>query len=553
MLSKSKHLYPLSRYLARSCSNSYRRDYLNHNYGRVTTLLQNAFSTSAEPLKTNDKPTKVEPPEHPGWVKYPVKDKNAGNLKNEDFVPPSLSCWIENHYSAVQKDDIVESDVDKISKILTGQFKSPDSVVKALDTCNVDLSDDLVEQVLCRFSSEWVPSLGFFKWAESRNGFKHPPNIYNLMVNNLGKLKKFELMWDLAEEMKTQEGYFTLDTMTKIMRRLVKAGKHEDAIEAFENLELFGIEKDTTALNRLIEAFATQGSVEEGERVYFKFKENIPPSQRTFNILVQGWCKIKKMGKAKLTLDEMRAHGFGPNLFTYTGFIETYCCERDFRKVDATLAEMEREGVEMDVATYTIMMKSYGKAKETKKAMEVYELMKKNNCPPDASLYTALIGILGRQSRVEEAYEVFDDMSRQGVEPDLSTYNMLILILASRCQEEKALTLLKKMEENKCRPNFFTYAPLLKMCCELKRMKVLTFLLSHMFKNNVSLDPVAYSLLIGGLCRNGNAAKACSFFEEIVDKGLVPMDGTYKGLVKALNEKGLLEEKERVEKAMARV
>ncbi|CAA0829101.1 Pentatricopeptide repeat-containing protein -mitochondrial [Striga hermonthica] len=546
MLSKSKHLYPLSRYWARSCLDSYRRDYVNHTYSRVTTLFHNAFSSSAEPVKTSDKP------ELPGWVEYPAKDKKASNLKDEDFIPSSLSCWIENQHSAAQKDDIVESDVDMISNILTGQFKSSDSVIKALDTCDVDLSDGLVEQVLCRFSNEWVPSLGFFKWAESRNGFKHSPNFYNLMVNNLGKVKKFELMWDLAEEMKTLEGYFTLDTMTKIMRRLVKAGKHEDAIEAFKKLELFGIEKDTEALNRLIEALATHGSVEQGEQVYFKFKENIPPSQRTFNILVQGWCKIKQMGKAKETLDEMRAHGFGPNLFTYTGFIETYCCEKDFRNVDATLAEMEREGIDPNVVTYAIMMKSYGKAKETKKAMEVYELMKKNNCPPDASIYTALIGILGRQGRVKDAYEVFEDMSRQGVEPNVSTYNMLILISASRCQEEKALTLLKKMEENKCRPNSFTYAPLLKMCCELKRMKVLTFLLSHMFKNNVSLDPMTYSVLIGRLCKNGNAAMACSFLEEMMDKGLVPMDGTYKGLVKALDENGLLEEKERVKNAMSR-
>ncbi|CAA0829100.1 Pentatricopeptide repeat-containing protein -mitochondrial [Striga hermonthica] len=546
MLSKSKHLYPLSRYWARSCLDSYRRDYVNHNYCRITTLFHNPFSSSAEPVKTSDKP------ELPGWVNYPVKDKNASNLKDEDFVPPSLSSWIENQHSAAQRDDIFESDVDKISNILTGHFKSPDSVVKALEACDVDLSNDLVEQVLCRFSSEWVPSLGFFKWVELRNGFKHPPNIYNLMVNNLGKVKKFELMWDLAEEMKNLEGYFTLDTMTKIMRRLAKARKYEDAIEAFENSELFGIEKDTSALNRLIEALVYQGSVEHGEQAYFKFKENIPPSQQTFNILVQGWCKMKQMGKAKETVNEMLAHGFGPNLLTYTSFIRTYCCEKDFRKVDATLAVMEREGIYPNVVTYTIMMKSYEKAKEFKKAMEVYELTKKNNCPPDASLYTAFIGILGRMSRVEDAYEVFDAMSRQGVDPNVSTYNMLIFISASRCQEEKALTLLKIMEENKCKPNFNTYGPLLKMCCRLGRMKVLTFLLSYMFKNNVSLDPTTYSLLVGLLCRNGNAARACSFFEEMVDKGLVPTDGSYVGLVKALDEKGLLEEKERVKKAMSR-
>ncbi|CAA0814168.1 Pentatricopeptide repeat-containing protein -mitochondrial [Striga hermonthica] len=560
MLSKLKHLYPLSRFQARSCLNRYKQDHFLYDYSRVIIPLHNAFFSTAEPLMTEDKPTTVESPELPGWVKNPVKSKMDNKPENDDFVPPSLSYWIEDHKSVVKEDDmkiivndITESDVDMISSILRScQFKSPDLVIKALEGCDVDLSEDLVEQILCRFSHEWVPCLGFFKWAESRNGFKHSPGIYNLLIDNLGKAKKFEKMWELAEEMKMLEGYFTLDTMTIIMRRLARGGKYENAIEAFENMELFGIEKDITTLNRLIDTLVKQGSVEHAEGVYFKFKDNIPPTQHTYNMLVHGWCRIRQIETARKTVDEMRAHGFRPDSVTYTSFIESYCREKDFRKVDSTLVEMERDGINPNVVTYTIMMKAYGKAKEINKAMEIYELMKTNNCPPDAPFYTAFINALSRAGRVKDADEVFDDMSKQGVVPDVWTYNMLIMIASNGSQEEKALNLLKKMEENKCRPNIDTYAPLLKMCCRLGRMKVLSFLLSHMFKNDVSLDMGTYSLLVSRLCGSGNVGKACSFFEEMVDKGFVPMDCTYEILVKALDKKGLHEEKERVEKVMNR-
>ncbi|CAA0814169.1 Pentatricopeptide repeat-containing protein -mitochondrial [Striga hermonthica] len=560
MLSKLKHLYPLSRSQARSCLNSYKQDHFLYDYSRVTIPLHNAFSSTGEPLLTGEKPTSEESPELPGWVMNPVKFKMDNKPENGDFVPPSLSYWIEDHMSVVKEDDmkiivndIIESDVDKISSILkSSQFKSPDLVIEALEGCDVDLSEDLVEEILCRFSHEWVPSLGFFKWAESRNGFKHPPGIYNLLIDNLGKAKKFEKMWELAEEMKMLEGYFTLDTMMKIMRRLVTGRKYEDAIEAFKSIESFGIEKDITALNILIYTLVKQGSVEHAEGVYFKFKDNIPPTKHTYNMLVHGWCRIGQIETARKTVDEMRAHGFRPDTVTYTRFIQSYCHEKDFRKVDSTLVEMERDGINPDMVTYTIMVQAYGKAKEINKAMEIYALMKTYNCSPNALFYTAFISALSRAGRVKEAEEVFDDMSKQGVVPDVETYNMLIMIAYKGSQEEKALNLLKKMEENKCRPNIYTYSPLLKMCCRLGRMKVLSFLLGHMFKNDVSLDQWTYSLLVRWLCGSKNVAKACSFFEEMVDKGFVLKGSAYKILVKALDKKGLNEEKERVKKVMNR-
>ncbi|GFP86542.1 pentatricopeptide repeat-containing protein at3g22670 mitochondrial [Phtheirospermum japonicum] len=558
MLSKSKHLYSLSRWWVCLPIDIYSQDYRNYITG-VTNVFQNAFSSVAEPTKANDTSTdEKQSPELPGWVKLSVKDKMAKKLKNDDFVPPSLSYWIENHKSRVQDVDmktivnnIVESDVDKISKILKRHFKSPDSVIKALHGCDVDLSNGLVEQILRRFSHEWIPSFGFFKWAESQKGINHSPDLYNLMVDNLGKTRKFEIMWELVEKMKKLEGYVTLETMTKIMRRLAKAGKYDDAIEAFEIMNLFGVVKDITSMNILLDSLVKQGSVEHAERAYLKLKEHILPTKQTFNVLVHGWCKIRQIDKAKKTVDEMKACGCSPDAVTYTSFIEAYCREKDFRKANSTLEEMEKDGISPGVVVYTIMMNAYAKAKEINKSIEVYEQMKKNNCAPDASFYNVFISALSRAGRLKDADEVFEDMSRQGVAPDVSTYNTLIFIAAIHLEEEKALSLLMKMEENNnCKPNIDTYAPLLKMCCRLNRMKVLSFLLSHMFGNDVSLDPGTYSLLVSRLCGSGNVVRACSFFEEMVEKGFVPMDCTYEILIKELEKKGMDEEKRRIEEVM---
>lgn len=103
------------------------------------------------------------------------------------------------------------------------------------------------------------------------------------------------------------------------------------------------------------------------------------------------------------------------------------------------------------------------------------------------------------------------------------------------------------MEEKSCKPNIETYHPLLKMCIKKKRMKVLNFLLDHMFRNDVSLDLATYSLLIAGMCKSGKLDRACLFFEEMISQGLDPMRSTYNKLLGVLQSKSMLKEKEHIE------
>lgn len=71
-----------------------------------------------------------------------------------------------------------------------------------------------------------------------------------------------------------------------------------------------------------------------------------------------------------------------------------------------------------------------------------------------------------------------------------------------------------------------------------------------MIKNDVSMDLGTYALLVRGLCRNRNPERACAVFELAVLRGFLPTDTMYDNLVKELEERGLKEEKKRIEELM---
>ncbi|KAF7806879.1 pentatricopeptide repeat-containing protein [Senna tora] len=490
-----------------------------------------------------------ESPQLPTWLNFsdnPLPQIPNSNDDDDDFVIPALADWVDSHtiHDRTQvkrlalRENEGENDVAAtISRVLKERYASPEEVAEALDGCGFLVSHSLVEKILKRFGNDWVSALGFFSWAKSQTGYVHSPELYELMVDILGKLKKFHLMWDLIEEMDRIEGYVTFTTMVKVMRRLTKAGKYEEAVEVFRNMDRFGVKKDTMGMNVLMDALVKGDSVEHAHKVHLEFKDSIPLNNFSFNVLIHGWCKVRKLEQAYEAMEDMKKHGFHPDVVTYTSFIEAHCREKDFRKVDELFEKMKEEGCSPSVVTYTILMHALGKAGELSEALKVYERMKSNGCIPDTQFYSSLIFILGQAGKHKDALEVFEDMPKQGVVQDVMTYTTMISIACAHSQEETALRLLKEMEEKQCHPEIDTYHPLLKMCCKKKRMKVLNFLLDHMFRNNLSLEVGTYSLLVNGMCKSGKLERACLFFEDMVSQGLTPQNSIFKTLVRNLESK----------------
>ncbi|GAB4850594.1 hypothetical protein Ancab_029903 [Ancistrocladus abbreviatus] len=518
-----------------------------------------AFCTTAEAPNSSASPDIVESPALPSWIKF-CENGNSTTVDSEadDFILPIIADWantqmLYDHSKAVKHVvvDIVDSDTDRLSRVLRGRFKSPDGVVNALGACDVDVSQALVERMLKRFSNEWIPAFGVFAWAKAQTGYMHSSDCYNMMVDILGKSRKFGLMWELVREMDQLGGFVSLVTITKVIRRLCRAGKWSDSIETFRKMEQFGLRKDVSAMNILMDALVKENSVENAHKVFLEFKDIISPNSRSFNILIHGWCKARQFDKAQLAVEEMEKVGFCPDVVSYTSFIEAYCREKDFHKVEEILDEMEKKECPPNVTTYTIVMLALGKAKEISKALEVYEKMKQSGCLPDSSFYSALIFILNKSGRFKDAQDLFEDMSRQNAAPDVLTYNTMISAACRNSSEEDALMLLIEMEKQSCKPDVKTYAPLLKMCCRKKRMKVLRILLNDMFQKDVSIDLGTYTLLVHTLCKSGKLEHACSFFEEMVLKGMVPRDSTFKSLIEKLEEKGMGKAKQQIENLMS--
>ncbi|XP_022151738.1 pentatricopeptide repeat-containing protein At3g04130, mitochondrial-like [Momordica charantia] len=445
------------------------------------------------------------------------------------------------------------SDVDLvISKVRVGC--SEDEVFQSLlqdQACNsIQFSHELVYKLLQRFKDDWKSALGVFRWAESRSGFKHTPELYDIVIDTLGKTKQMVKMRGMLEEMK-EAHLVTLNTVAKAMRRFAGAGQWEGAVRTFDDLGSFGLEKNTESMNVLLDTLCKEKKVEQARQIYLDLKLHISPNANTFNIFIHGWCKVERVDEAHWTLQEMKGHGYRPCVISYSTIILFYCRRFNFSKVYALLDEMDAQGCPANIITYTTIMCSLSKSEEFEEALQIAERMKSAGCEPDTLFYNCLIHTLGRAGKVGEAIHVFKvEMPSKGVLPNTSTYNSMISMYCHGAREEKAMKLVKEMENSGvCKPDVQTYYPLLKSCFRTGKTEyILSKLLDEMMnKHHLSLDISTYSLLIHGLCRANKCEWAYQLFEKMIGQDIKPRYLTCQLLLDEVKQKNMDEVADRIE------
>ncbi|KAJ0237112.1 Pentatricopeptide repeat-containing protein [Hirschfeldia incana] len=422
----------------------------------------------------------------------------------------------------------------------------------------VNLSDALLRKLLHRFRDDWRSALGVLKWAEttSRKGHnKHSNEAYDTAVDILGKAKKWDRMKELVEKMKGEKAV-TLNTVAKIMRRFAGAGQWEEAVNVFDKLNEFGLEKNTESMNLLLDTLCKEKRAEQARAVLLELKAHIKPNANTFNIFIHGWCKANRVEEALWTIQEMKGYGFRPCVISYTTIIRCYCLQSNFIKVYEMLSEMEANGCPPNSVTYTTIMSCLNAQKEYEESLRVATRMKRSGCVADTLFYNCLIHTLARAGRVEEAERVFRvEMPELGVCINTSTYNSMIAMYCHHDEEDKAVELLREMESLKvCEPDVHTYHPLLRSCFKRGDVVEVGRLLKEMVtKHHLSLDESTYTFLIQRFCRADMCEWAYCLFEEMMSQDIAPRHRTCLLLLEEVKKKNMHEAVERIEHVMKTV
>ncbi|KAK9108542.1 hypothetical protein Syun_024553 [Stephania yunnanensis] len=451
----------------------------------------------------------------------------------------------------------ISKDADLVSRILIEHHNPFHAMESSLQLNGIRLSPALVHQTLVRLNNFSKIALGFFVWAKDQANYRHDEAAYNIIIDVLGKVRQFDVAWQLIAEMVNPSSR----TFGILIRRLIAAGLTRQAIRTFDDMESF-IERRTESEDfcYLLDTLCKYGYVKVATEIFNGRKVRFRPDSKMYTVLIYGWCKLNRPSFAEKFLEEMVNVGLEPNVVTYNVLLNGICrrsslhpeerFERTIRAAENLFHEMQRRGIEPDVTSYSIVLHVYSRAHKPELSLDKLNSMKEKGIFPTVATYTSVIKCLCSCGRIEDAELLLEEMARNSITPSAATYNCFFKEYRGRKDADNALKLYRKMEESSCMPSMHTYNILVQMFSKLNRMDIVFELWDDMKKSGVGPDLDSYTLLIHELCEKQKWKEACQFFVEMIEKGFLPQKITFETLYTGLIQSDMLRTWRRLQKKL---
>ncbi|KAF0918839.1 hypothetical protein E2562_026211, partial [Oryza meyeriana var. granulata] len=362
-------------------------------------------------------------------------------------------------------------------------------IAPALDALGVTVSPQLVAEVLKNLSNAGILALAFFRWAERQQGFRYSAEGFHNLIEALGKIKQFRLVWSLVESMRCR-GCLSKDTFRIIVRRYARARKVKEAVETFEKMSSFGLKTDLSDYNWLIDMLSKSKQVKKAHAIFkeMKRKGRFIPDLKTYTVLMEGHEKDLLMLKA--VYQEMLDAGIRPDVVAYGMLISAFCKSGKCDEAIKVFHEMEESGCMPSPHVYCMLINGLGLEERLDEALKYFQLSKESGFPMEVPTCNAVIGAYCRASKFEHAFRMVDDMRKSGIGPNTRTYDIILNHLIKSEKIEEAYNLFQRMEMGGCEPQINTYTMMV--------------------------------ALINGLCFENRLEEACVYFQEMLDKGIRP-------------------------------
>ncbi|KAF8722857.1 hypothetical protein HU200_021988 [Digitaria exilis] len=414
-----------------------------------------------------------------------------------------------------------------------------EGIPSALDALGVDMSPELVAEVLKNLSNAGMLALAFFRWAERQEGFRYTAESFHNLIEALGKIKQFRLVWSLVETMRCR-CLLSKDTFKLIVRRYARARKVNEAVETFEKMSSFGLKIELSDYNWLIDTLSKSKQVKKGHAIYkeMKRKGRFVPDLKTYTVLMEGWVHEKDLLMVKTVYQEMLDAGIRPDVVAYGMLISSFCKSGKCDEAIKVFHEMEVSGCIPSPHIYCMLINGLGSDERLDEALKYFELYKESGFPMEVPTCNAVVGAYCRASKFQHAFKMVDEMRKCKIGPNSRTYDIILHHLIKSQKFEEAYNVFQRMGMDGCEPQLNTYTMMVGMFCSNERVDMALKVWKQMKEKGVLPCMHMFSALINGLCVENRLEEACVYFQDMLDKGIRPPGQLFSNLKEALVEGG---------------
>ncbi|XP_020584089.1 pentatricopeptide repeat-containing protein At1g09900-like [Phalaenopsis equestris] len=347
---------------------------------------------------------------------------------------------------------------EKLAVIVEEISRNAEDMEPKLDKLKLMFSSATVTEVLSVLNDRGVSAARFFDWVVNSNpGFKPDSEIYNLIVNNLGRSEDYTSMIDVLSKL-SDKGYCLTEKAFTFLEFCSSSSMKDSVKRVTEVLSSIRGSCRSSGIHSLIKLLCAMNCFQFAS---FVMEETIRKTSH-YNLLIAARCRNGEFSEVMNTFDEMRRHGCDPNTKSYNYLLGSLF--KNGRVIEACelLQLMEDGGHVPDLVSYEVVASHACKAKRLDFAMEFLNQMLSEGLKPRPTTHAAFIKGLFWSGRVEDAYNYVTEMSVKDKCSSNCNYSLLADLFRLSGRAIEAAGVLHEMMGKRLKPNFPVYIKALK-------------------------------------------------------------------------------------------
>ncbi|KAJ0960912.1 hypothetical protein J5N97_001210 [Dioscorea zingiberensis] len=472
-------------------------------------------------------------------------------------LPKLAVAWLKHMKSrGVFPDEVTMNTALRVLKD-SGRFASAEELFKQWCTGRVDLEClelDSEELELSPISPKQFLLTELFKSGgrvpvsmigseEGGGGLRKPRRAatYNTLIDLYGKAGKLQEASDAFAEMLRScvaPDVITFNTMINVCG---SHGRLDEAEALFGEMEVRRVRPDTKTFNIFMSLYATLGNVEVVLMYYRKIRlAGLRPDVVTHRIILQVLCEKRLVNDAENVIDEMLSSGFHVDEQSLPIVIKMYIDEGLLDDANVFF-EKHCSGREISSKNYAAIMDAYAEKVLWKEAEDVFFRKRDAEHKKEVVEYNVMVKAYGKAKLYDKALDLFDSMRSYGTWPDECTFNSIIQMLSGAGWHDKARELFDRMKDAGFKPRCETVSALIACYLRTGLISEGVKLYQDMKKLDVQPNEVVYGLLIDAFAESGDTEEALHYFHLMEESGFAANQIVLTSLVKAYSKNGFWE------------
>ncbi|CAN6479264.1 unnamed protein product [Victoria cruziana] len=256
------------------------------------------------------------------------------------------------------------------------------------------------------------------------------------------------------------------------------------------------------------------------------------PDATIHSVLVNKLCRMGKISDAIILFQETMATGLCLDAAAFDSIVKAKCLKKSLNEVYEILCAMLKLGIIPSMKTYGNILKMLCSEGKVIDAVGMKDFLLKATVYPDISVYNILIYQLFQVSALPMVMNILNEMREKELTVDSTTFNILVVGFCRTGNVSSSLEFLETMIKKDLRPSNRSFRAVFSSLCTLGQLDKGLQLSYVMECKRWAHSSLVQHKLVQCLLDGGRVREAENFLDRMEEKGLIPDNITYDGLIR---------------------